>query len=76
MKIDHHTVLNAVNRSILLVDLDPEEAKEGLYALGDYLKCFFAASLRDQTPPSPQDLERIEESRQALERFLRGEHAD
>jgi len=72
MKLDHHTVLNAVSRSIILCDSDVEEAKEGLYALGDYLKYFFAATARQQSEPSPQDIERVHESLNTLHQFLQG----
>jgi hypothetical protein len=70
MQIDHHTVLNAITRSIILCDSNPEEAKEGLYALGDYFKHYFAAAARSQTAPSEQDLERIRDSLAQLRRFL------
>jgi hypothetical protein len=70
MEIEHHTVLNAVSRAIILVDSDTEQAKDGLYALGDYLKYYFSATVRRQTPPSPQDLERVRESLQELQRFI------
>jgi len=70
MQIEHHTVLNAVPRAIILCDSDTEQAKDGLYALGDYLKHYFFATVRRQTPPSPQDLERVGESLRELERFI------
>jgi hypothetical protein len=70
MEIEHHTVLNAVSRAIILCDSDTEQAKDGLYALGDYLKYYFSATVRRQTPPSPQDLERVRESLQELLRFI------
>lgn len=70
MQIEHHTVLNAVSRAIILCDSDTEQAKDGLYALGDYLKHFFSATVRRQTPPSAQDLERVADSLRELERFI------
>jgi hypothetical protein len=70
MQIEHHTVLNAVSRAIILCDSDTEQAKDGLYALGDYLKHFFSATVRRQTPPSTQDLERVADSLRELERFI------
>lgn len=70
MKIEHHTVLNAISRAIILCDSNTEEAKDGLYALGDYLKHYFFATVRRQTPPSEQDIERIEESLRVLNQFL------
>lgn len=73
MQIDHHTTLNTITRAIILCDTDPEEAKEGLYALGDYLKYYFAATVRSKTPPTEQDIERINESLAALEQFLKGD---
>jgi hypothetical protein len=76
MKIEQHAVLNAVTRAIILCDSDPEEAKEGLYALGDYLKFYFAVAGRNQSPPSAQDLERIDESLAALHQFLKGSPSD
>lgn len=73
MQIDHHTILNTITRTIILCDTDPEEAKEGLYALGDYLKYYFAATVRSKTPPTDQDIERITESLDALQVFLQGD---
>jgi len=70
MQIEHHTVLNAVSRAIIFCDSDTEQAKDGLHALGDYLKHYFFATVRRQTPPSPQDLERVGESLRELERFI------
>ena len=70
MQIDHHTILNAITRTIILCDVDTEEAKEGLYALGDYFKHYFAATVRSKTAPTEQDIERITESLAALHRFL------
>ena len=70
MKIDHHTVLNVITRAIILIDTDPEEAKEGLYGLGDYFKHYFAATVRSQTEPSAQDLERLQESLTELHHYL------
>ncbi len=75
MQIDHHTVLNAITRSIILCDTQPEEAKEGLYALGDYLKYYFAATLRRQTPPSAEEEQRATESLELLQQFLQGKHS-
>jgi len=75
IKIEHHAVLNAITRAIILCDSDVEEAKEGLYVLGDYLKHHFAATARQDTPASAQDLERIEESLAALHRYLKGPKA-
>ena len=72
MKIEHHAVLNAVTRSIILCDSDPQEAQEGLYALGDYLKFYFAATSRDGSTATAQDLERVAESLAALHLFLKG----
>lgn len=72
MQLDHHTVLNAITRSIILCDTDPEEAKEGLYALGDYFKHYFGATVRSQTPASEQDLERVQDSLVQLKRVLQG----
>ena len=71
MKIEQHAVLNAVTRAIILCDSDPQEAQEGLYALGDYLKSFFAATSRVDTPAAAQDLERVAESLAALHQFLK-----
>lgn len=73
MQIDHHTILNAITRSIILCDTDPEEAKEGLYALGDYLKYYFAATVRSKTPATEQDIERINECLDVLHRYLQGQ---
>lgn len=70
MQIDHHTVLNVITRTIIMCDTEPEEAKEGLYALGDYFKHYFAATVRSQTQPSDQDLERVRESLAALHDYL------
>jgi hypothetical protein len=70
MEIEHHTVLNAVSRAIILCDSDTEQAKEGLYALGDYLKHYFSATVRRHTTPSPQDFERVQESLRELQRFI------
>jgi hypothetical protein len=70
MKIDHHTVLNAVTRAIMLCDIDPREAQEGLYALGDYLKHFYAADARSQTEPTAEDIERIQANLATLQEFL------
>lgn len=72
MKIEQHAVLNAVTRAIILCDSDPEEAKEGLYALGDYLKFYFAVAGRSHSPPTEQDQERINESLAVLNQFLKG----
>jgi hypothetical protein len=72
MKIEQHAVLNAVTRAIILCDSDPQEAQEGLYALGDYLKFYFAAASRVDTPATAQDLERVAESLEALHQFLKG----
>lgn len=72
MQIDHHTVLNTITRSIILCDTDPEQAKDGLYALGDYLKYYFSTTVRSQTPPSAQDIERINEALDELHHFLQG----
>lgn len=72
MKLDHHTLLNAISRAIILCDSDVEEAKEGLYALGDYLKYYFAATARSQSEPTAQDIERINECLEALHVFLKG----
>lgn len=72
MHLDHHTILNAITRSIILCDTDPEGAKEGLYALGDYFKHYFGATVRRQTPTSEQDLEQVEASLAELKRFLKG----
>lgn len=72
MKLDHHTLLNAISRAIILCDSDVEEAKEGLYALGDYLKYYFSATARSQSEPTQQDLERIHECLEALHAFLKG----
>ncbi len=71
MKIEQHAVLNAVTRAIILCDSDPQEAQEGLYALGDYLKFYFAAASRVDTPATAQDLERVAESLEALHQFLK-----
>lgn len=73
MQIEHHSILNAITRAIILCDTEPEEAKEGLYALGDYLKYYFAATTRSATPASAQDIERIHESLAVLEQFLKGQ---
>ncbi len=70
IKIEHHAVLNAITRSIILCDSNVEEAKEGLYVLGDYLKHYFAATTRQETPASAQDLERLRDSVAALHRYL------
>lgn len=72
MKLDHHTVLNAVSRAIILCDSDVEEAKEGLYSLGDYLKYYFAATARSQSEPTEQDIERVNTCLETLHRFLKG----
>ncbi len=74
MQIDHHTVLNAITRSIILCDTQPEEAKEGLYALGDYLKYYFSATVRRQSPPSAEEMQRATESLVLLQQFLEGKH--
>ena len=66
MQIEHHTVLNAVSRAIILCD----SAKDGLYALGDYLKHYFFATARRQSEASEQDLERVAESLKVLRQFL------
>lgn len=71
MQIDHHTILNAITRAIILCDSDPEEAKEGMYALGDYMKAYFGATVRRDTPATEQDLERIEEALAQLQQFLK-----
>ncbi len=73
MQIDHHTILNAITRTIILCDTDPDQAKDGLYALGDYLKYYFSATVRRSTPPTDQDIERTEEALAELQRFLHGE---
>jgi hypothetical protein len=70
MQIEHHTVLNAVSRAIILCDSDTEHAKDGLYALGDYLKHYFFATARRQSEASEQDLERVAESLKVLHQFL------
>jgi len=70
MEIEHHTVLNAISRAIILCDSHTEEAKDGLYALGDYLKYYFSATVRRQSPPSPQDIEQVLESLRELHRFI------
>lgn len=72
MKIEQHAVLNAVTKAIILCDSDPQEAQEGLYALGDYLKFYFAVAGRVDTPATAQDLERISESLNVLHQFLKG----
>ena len=72
MKIEQHAVLNAVTRAIILCDSDPQEAQEGLYALGDYLKYYFAAIGREGSPATAQDMERVAESLDALHLFLKG----
>jgi len=72
MKIEQHAVLNAVTRAIILCDSDPQEAQEGLYALGDYLKFYFAAASREASPATAQDLERVNESLDTLHMFLKG----
>ena len=72
MKIEHHTILNTVTRAIILCDTDPQEAKEGLYALGDYLKYYVAAAVRSGSEPTEQDIERVQESLAQLELFLKG----
>ncbi len=74
MKIDHHTVLNAVTRAIMLCDINPSEAQEGLYSLGDYLKHFYAACARTDVPPTPEDMEQIEHDLQMLHHFLEKKH--
>ncbi len=70
IQIEHHTVLNAISRAIILCDSDTEQAKDGLYALGDYLKHYFFATARRQSEPSEQDLEQVEESLLVLRQFL------
>lgn len=75
MQIDHHTVLNAITRSIILCDTQPEEAKEGLYALGDYLKYYFSATVRRESPPSAEDIQRAEQSLEVLQQYLQGHKA-
>ena len=75
MQIEHHTVLNAVSRAIILCDSDVEEAKDGLYALGDYLKHYFFATARRQSEPSELELERVAESLKVLRSFLAQELA-
>ena len=70
MQIEHHTVLNAISRAIILCDSDNEQAKDGLYALGDYLKHYFFATTRRQSEPAPDELERVAESLRALRQFL------
>lgn len=70
MKIDHHTVLNAVTRAIMLCDIDPREAQEGLYSLGDYLKHYYAAAARTEVQPTPEDLEQIQSDLDTLKQFL------
>lgn len=70
MQIEHHTVLNAVSRAIILCDSDTEQAKDGLYALGDYLKHYFFATAKRQSEPSELELERVAESLRALRQFL------
>ncbi len=72
MQIDHHAVLNAISRAIILCDADPEEAKENLYALGDYLKDYFSATVRKLTPATDQDLQKVEASLQALNLCIQG----
>ena len=70
MQIEHHTVLNAVSRAIILCDSDTEQAKDGLYALGDYLKHYFFATTPRESEASPDELERVAESLAALRQFL------
>jgi hypothetical protein len=70
MQIEHHTVLNAISRAIILCDSDTEQAKDGLYALGDYLKHYFFATTRRQSEPDADELERVAESLRALRVFL------